>query len=50
MDSGYKAEDNQLIIDFFSKDNDPDANRFDITFANSVWTLRRALPPPKLGT
>ena len=39
MDSGYSAQDNQIIIDFFSKNNDPDANRFDTTFVNSVWTV-----------
>ncbi|MEP7207268.1 MAG: PEP-CTERM sorting domain-containing protein [Casimicrobiaceae bacterium] len=39
MDAGYSAADEHLIIDFFSKNNDPEANRFDTTFSNSVWTV-----------
>ncbi len=40
MDTGYTANDQQIVIDFFSsKNNDPDASRFDTTFANSIWTV-----------
>ena len=39
LDSGYKAEDQWIHVDFFSKNNDPDEYRFDTTFANSVWTV-----------
>lgn len=39
MDAGYTATAEQIVIDFFSKNNDPDANRFDTTFTNSIWTV-----------
>lgn len=39
LGAGYSSEAGVITIDFFSRNNDPDANRFDAGFANSVWTV-----------
>ncbi|MCD6679131.1 MAG: hypothetical protein LT102_00505 [Burkholderiaceae bacterium] len=39
MDSGYKSDAGRITIDFFGRNRDPAADRFDDTFGNSVWTV-----------
>jgi len=39
MDSGYKSDAGRITIDFFGRNRDPAAARFDDTFENSVWTV-----------
>lgn len=39
MDSGYKSDARRITIDFFGRNRDPVADRFDGTFENSVWTV-----------
>ncbi|HEY0879704.1 MAG TPA: hypothetical protein VGE10_14745 [Zeimonas sp.] len=39
MDAGYATNVGQVTIDFFHRNGDPDADRFDSSFGNSVWTV-----------